>query len=84
MDEEDRPVISILWCIVYRKYEGRIWGQKNFSTAWINGSANHKTSNITDHACSEQHKSAMALFCKDQAKSKHKYTLSYGVFCLWQ
>ena len=51
---------------------------KNFSKAWIDGSTNHKTSNITDYACSEQHKSAMALFRKDQAKSKHEPITAYS------
>ena len=50
----------------------------NFSKAWIDGSTNHKTSNVTDHTCSEQHKSAMVLFHMDQAKSKHKPITTYS------
>lgn len=46
--------------------------------AWIEGSTNQKTSNITDHANTEQHKSAMALLCRDQAKSKNKLVTSYS------
>ena len=78
MDEEDKSVVLTLWCVVCRKYEGRICGQKIFSKAWIDGSTNHKTSNITDHTCSEQHKSAMTLFRKDQAKSKHEPITAYS------
>jgi len=78
MDDEDGSVVSTLWCVVCRKYEPRICWQKNFSRAWIEGSTNHKTSNITDHANSEQHKSAMALLRKDQAKSKHEPVTSYS------
>ena len=78
MDKEDRSIVSTLWCVICRKYEGRICRQKNFSKAWIDGSTNHKTSNVTDHARSEQHKSAMALFCKDQAKSKHEPITTYS------
>ena len=78
MDKEDRSTVSTLWCFVCRKYKERICGQKNFSKAWIDGSTNHKTSNLTDHTCSEQHKSSMALFRKDQAKSKHDPITTYS------
>ena len=36
---------------------------------WIQGSSNHKTSNVLDHASSQQHLAAMVLFRKDQAHS---------------
>ena len=71
-------MISTLWCEVCRRYEGRLCGKKNFSKAWIDGSTNHRTSNITDHACSEQHKSAMALLCRDQARSKREPITTYS------
>jgi len=45
---------------VCKQYESQIDSLKNFSRAWIEGSTNHKTSNIVDHATSEQHKAAMA------------------------
>ena len=32
---------------------------KNFSSKWIDGSTNHKTSVIVDYASSDQHKAAM-------------------------
>jgi len=38
----------MLWCAVCKQYESRIEGLKNFSRAWIDGSTNHKTSNIVD------------------------------------
>ena len=78
MDDDDRSLVTTLWCAVCRKHEPRICWQKNFSRAWIEGSTNQKTSNITDHANSEQHKSAMALLRKDQAKSKNKQVTSYS------
>ena len=65
MDDQDKScckiaaIVSTLWCIVCRQYETRICGLKNVSRAWIDGSSNHKTSNITDHASSEPHKAAM-------------------------
>ena len=41
------------------KFDSSIRGMKNYSSARITGSANHRASNITDHAASEQHKVAM-------------------------
>ena len=55
-----------------------ICGHKNFTMAWIDGSSNHKTSNITDHANSESHKAAMMHFRKDQAKSRNEAITSYS------
>ena len=42
---------------------------KNYSSAWIIGTTNHRASNITDHAASEQHKVAMLRLCTEQAKA---------------
>ena len=67
MEAADKSLVSKLWCVVRRKYETRICGLKIFSRAWIDGSVNHKTSNVTEHVNSEQHKSAMTCFRKDQA-----------------
>ena len=78
MDDHDKTLVSMLWCVVCRQYEMRINGLKNFSRAWIDGSSNHKTSNITDHAKSEPHKAAMIQFCKDQAKSRNEPITSYS------
>ena len=78
MDDQDKSLVSALWCVVCRKHETRICGPKNFSRAWIDGSSNHKTSNITDHANSEQHKSAMMYFRKDQAKRRNEPVTSYS------
>ena len=56
----------------------RTCGLKNVSRAWIDGSSNHKTSNITDHASSEPHKAAMMYFRKDLAKSRNEPVTSYS------
>ena len=53
MDDQEKSLVSTLWCAVCGQYETRICGLKNFSRARISGSSNHKTSNITDHANSE-------------------------------
>jgi len=62
-------VVSLLWCEVCRSYERKICCQKNFSKMWINGSGNHRTSNVIDHATSSQHKAAMKF---DQAKKSQQ------------
>ena len=78
IDAHQKTLVSTLWCVVCRKYELKISGHKNFSKAWIGASTNHKTSNITDHATSDQHKSAMMHFRKDQAKSRNEPITSYS------
>ena len=66
MDGKDKSLVSTLCCVICRKYESKICGHKNFSKAWTDGSSNQKTSNIMDHACSEQHKSAMMFFIENK------------------
>ena len=63
-DGRDRSLVD-LQCEVCKKYESKICSQKNFSKAWLEGSANHKTSSLIDHATSYQHEAAMVLFKKD-------------------
>ena len=78
VDSHNKTLVSKLWCAVYHKYEANVTGHKNFSRVWIDGSGNHKTSNILDHLTSEQHKSAMMLLCKDQTRSKNDPITSYS------
>ena len=40
MDTKDKSLVSTLWCVVYRKFEKQVTGQKNFSKAWVEGSIN--------------------------------------------
>jgi hypothetical protein len=77
-DNDSKLHVSILWCLLCRKYENKIAGHKNFSKSWIDGSLNHKTSNISDHAKSEQHKSAMMLFNQDEARSRNEPITTYS------
>ena len=58
-DEQDPSLVDTLSCAVCTRFEANIRGLKNFSGAWISGSNNHRTSNIVDHAKSEQHKASM-------------------------
>ena len=57
--------VTVLWCEVCRKYSDQIRTMRNFSSAWVNGSANQRNSNIVDHAKSEQHAAAMARMRAD-------------------
>ena len=77
--EPGQKYIELLWCTACRKFEDKIRGVKNFSTAWIAGSANQKLSNVTDHAKSDQHiKLSMSLMSADQAKARNKPITSYA------
>jgi len=48
------------------------------SKAWIDGSTNHKTSNIVDHATSDQHKTAMARLNEERAQGAKLPVASYA------
>ena len=77
-DPRDKTLVSVLWCEVCRKYEARIRGQKSFSKAWIEGTANQRTSNVLDHANSGQHKAAMSHYKADQAKTHNESAAVYA------
>ena len=42
-DDEEKSLVSVLWCVVCCKYELKIVGHKNFSRAWSDGSTNHRS-----------------------------------------
>ena len=77
-DKADRLLVSTLWCKVCRDYETKIAGMRNYSCAWIEGSCNHRTSNIVDHAKSDQHKAAMNNMHKAMAKARNEPVCSYS------
>ena len=58
-DESNPTLVDTLWCHACRTNEAKIIGMKNYSSVWISGSTNHKTSCVTGHASSDQHKAAM-------------------------
>ena len=61
--------VTLLWCEVCRKYSDQIRTMRNFSSAWVNGSANQRNSNIVDHAKSEQHAAAMVRMRAETGES---------------
>jgi len=64
-----KPVMK-LKCRVCTKYRDRIVGQKNFSDKWISGADSVRTTNVVDHAKSDQHVHAMNLQRKEQAQAQ--------------
>lgn len=77
-DEHNPSLVDTLSCAFCTRFDDKIRGLKNLSSAWISGSNNHRTSNIVDHAKSEQHKASMMCLCADQAKSKQLNITSYS------
>ena len=51
---------------------------RNFSAAWVTGSTNHRTSNILDHAKSEQHTASMAHMQANRAKAQCRPVETYA------
>ena len=51
---------------------------RNFSSVWINGSYNHRTNNIVDHAQSEQHKASMDHMHTAVAEAKSIPIVTYS------
>ena len=53
-------------------------GMKYFSKVWITGSSNQKTSNIFDHATSEQHRAVMVRVRADADTASNQAVSSYS------
>ena len=77
-DDDDKSLVSTLWCDVCRQYKARITGMRNFSASWIAGSTNHRSSSIVDHAKSEQHVASMAHMRTARAKANNEQIESYA------
>ena len=50
----------------------------NYSSTWITGSTNQRTSNLLDHVASDQHKAAMARLRTAEAKANNEPVTSYA------
>ena len=55
---------------VCKNFRSRILSRRNFSKRWISGAESIRTSNIRDHAQSEQHVHAMSLFNEEIQRRK--------------
>ena len=60
-------VVRKLKCMVCARFRSQILRKRNFSNRWIDGADSVCTSNIRDHASSEQHSHAMALLQREAA-----------------
>ena len=67
--EAGTKVVRKLKCAVCTKFRSSILHKRNFSDNWISGANSVRTSNIRDHASSEQHIHAMALLAKEHASA---------------
>lgn len=78
VSEEDKTVVEMLWCEMCKKHEDGITGMKNFCRVWISGSSNQKTSNIINHATSEQYHAVMSQVRADAARASNLLLTSYS------
>ena len=76
--EQGKKLVSALCSEICMKYHDRIKGRKNFNEKWITGAESLRSSNVLDHARSEQHKHSMILLKKEQARSKGLDATSYA------
>lgn len=67
--EGGTKVVKKLKCTVCTTFRSRILCKRNFSDRWISGADSVRTSNIRDHASSEQHGHAMVLLQKKAASA---------------
>ena len=72
-DKADRFHMARLKCTVCQRYADKIRGSRNFNRAFIDGSANLRTSSFRDHAGSDMHERAMLLFRKEQSSDVCDY-----------
>ena len=77
-DPQDSSLVDVLLCSVCQKYESSIRGTRNFSSTWIEGSVNHRTSSLNDHAKSDQHMTAMMKLRTEQARTRNESLTSYS------
>ena len=71
-------MVDSLFCEVCKIFEDNIRGMRNFSSTWISGSTNLRTSNMFDHASSEQHKAAMQRLRVNNAKASNQSIVTYA------
>ena len=71
-------VVTKLKCRVCTKYRDRILGRKNFSDKWISGADSVRTTNVLDHAKSDQHVHAMNLLRREQAQARSVSVATYA------
>ena len=76
--ENGKKCVKKLKCSVCKKFESKITGRRNFSNRWIVGADSIRTSNIRDHAHSDQHVHAMCLQLRESARVEGRSCYSYA------
>ena len=69
-NEAGVKVMTSLKCRMCSKYKDNIMGRKNFNEKWNTGADLVRTTNLRDHAKSDQHGHAMTLHRRDLARAK--------------
>ncbi len=67
-----------LKCKMCIKFKNKICGRRNYSDKWVVGADSVRTSNIKDHARTDQHQHAMTLLAKEHAEAKGQGPASYA------
>ena len=73
-DKADRHHMARLMCSVCKQFEDKIKGSRNFCPAFIDGSANLRTSSFRDHSKSDMRERAMLLLRKEQSSDVCDYS----------
>ena len=73
-----KKIVAKLKCKVCVKFESKIAGRRNYSNKWIVGADSVCTSNIKEHAHTDQHAHAMFLLKKEQSASAGLGPSSYA------
>ena len=71
-------LVTKLKCRVCTKFRDRIVGRKNFSNKWVSGADSVRTTNVLDHAKSDQHVHAMNLLRREQARAQGASVATYA------
>ena len=61
----DREVVSRIKCKVCKQFSDEIQSARNFNSAFISGSLNHRASAMKDHGKSDLHQMAIYIFIID-------------------
>ena len=72
-EKVNREFVASLKCKVCVQYKDKLFGCRNFSPAFIDGSSNLRTSAFKDHAKSDMHHYAMQLLKKSKSTDVTEY-----------
>ena len=75
--EAGEKIVTKLRCHMCTKHQHSIEERKNYSEKWVTGAESVRTTNVTDHAKSDQHVHAMSLHRKELAHQRGASVASY-------